>query len=485
MQLPTVSRSQRVRRVLAVTAAAAAVMVGPTACDYTAYAGGSSPQGVHDPAHKPGAGHGTNDQQQPVVVPVGNTTANEPAADASATATTSQRADRQNRRWRTYNNAGATSTTAAPAPDQGGANGGTGGAVGAGAGAAAGAGAGAAAGDPAATDSAAATASAASTDSAVPPTTAPPVAAGAGSVAAGGADGKNNGLDVLGRDCTNSKLAPHDGFQKSPACVSTQMGEVAAEDKLPSLMIADFPTSVGKNVKFTLKISTRNLVRDRFLGAKAGGYYLESSFLDANGLQRGHFHTACRILPGFNEAPDSSKAPEFFLATEDGGGGTAPDTVTIEVPGIPTAGSLQCTSWAGDGSHRTPMMTKANETPAIDSVRIKVTDDAAAPTGYTLAAGNDPAAAQADLAQQADAKQAEAGVQKPDVEKNGNTDTGNGVPAATGVEGTQAPAAPAADSAAPAADPAPATESAAPSADSSADESAEASTKSKAPAGDN
>ena len=41
-----------------------------------------------------------------------------------------------------------------------------------------------------------------------------------------------------------------------------------------------------------------------------------------------------------------------------------------------TAGIMQCTSWAGDGSHRTPMMTKANETPAIDSVRITVTPDA-------------------------------------------------------------------------------------------------------------
>ena len=29
---------------------------------------------------------------------------------------------------------------------------------------------------------------------------------------------------------------------------------------------------------------------------------------------------------------------------------------------------------APTGSHRTPMMTKANETPAIDSVRITVTD---------------------------------------------------------------------------------------------------------------
>jgi hypothetical protein len=34
---------------------------------------------------------------------------------------------------------------------------------------------------------------------------------------AGGKNGDNNGLDVLGRDCTESDLDPHDGFQKSPA----------------------------------------------------------------------------------------------------------------------------------------------------------------------------------------------------------------------------------------------------------------------------
>jgi hypothetical protein len=197
----------------------------------------------------------------------------------------------------------------------------------------------------------------------------------AAAVPPGGKDGDNNGLDVLGRDCSNSDLAPHDGFQEeSPACVSTQMGEVAAEDELPSLLITAAPETVEVDESFRLEVSTRNLVRDRFLGAADGGYYLESSFLDDDGLQRGHFHTACRILSSPSEAPDSGREPEFFLATQDNEGGAEPDTVTIEVPGIDTAGELQCTSWAGDGSHRTPMMTKANQTPAIDSVRITVTE---------------------------------------------------------------------------------------------------------------
>jgi hypothetical protein len=184
----------------------------------------------------------------------------------------------------------------------------------------------------------------------------------------------NNGLDVLGRDCKNSDLPEHTGFQIAPACVDTAFGEVAGADKSPALLITEAPREVKVGDSFTLKVSTRNLVRDRFLGAAEGGYYLESSFLDDNGLQRGHFHTACRLLSSTSEAPDSGKAPEFFLATQDNKGGAEPDTVTIENPGIRTAGELQCTSWAGDGSHRTPMMTKANETPAIDSVRITITD---------------------------------------------------------------------------------------------------------------
>ncbi|WP_433290464.1 hypothetical protein ACQPZQ_44440 [Pseudonocardia sp. CA-142604] len=183
---------------------------------------------------------------------------------------------------------------------------------------------------------------------------------------------ENNGLDVLGRDCTESKLQPHDGFQLAPRCVSTAFGEVASEDKSPSLLITDSPRSVRANEKFTISVSTRNLVRDRFLGAAAGGYYLESSFLNEDGLQRGHFHTACRMLETTDTAPDAAPAPEFFLATQDNGGGAEPDTVKITVTGMPTAGTAQCAVWAGDGSHRIPMMQRADQTPAFDAVRITV-----------------------------------------------------------------------------------------------------------------
>ena len=97
--------------------------------------------------------------------------------------------------------------------------------------------------------------------------------------------------------------------------------------------------------------------------------------------------------------------------------------MTIDVPGIKTAGVLQCTSWAGDGSHRTPMMTRANETPAIDSVRIfvvgrgqRVDDAAAADAALAPAAAGaaDTADATADEAKQVQAEEQAAGTQKPD-----------------------------------------------------------------------
>jgi hypothetical protein len=195
---------------------------------------------------------------------------------------------------------------------------------------------------------------------------------GQGNNGNGNGNQDNNGLDVLGRDCSNSDLEPHDGFQEAPRCVDTAFGEVASEDKSPSLLITESPQAVKAGEEFTISVSTRNLVRDRFLGAAAGGYYLESSFLNGDGIQRGHFHTACRMLESTSEAPDAAPEPEFFLATQDNGGGEAPDTVNITVTGMPNTGTAQCAVWAGDGSHRIPMMQRANQTPAFDAVRITV-----------------------------------------------------------------------------------------------------------------
>jgi hypothetical protein len=180
-------------------------------------------------------------------------------------------------------------------------------------------------------------------------------------------------LEILTKSCDTSSLPPHDGFQIGDRCVSTEFGEVGVAANNPSLLITRAPRSVATNTAFSITVSTRNLIRDRFLAAGKGGYYAESSVLQ-DGIVRGHFHTACRMLSTTNAAPDPAPVPAFFVATEDSKGGKEPDSVTINIPGLPTAGLAQCASWAGDGSHRIPMMERANQTPAFDTVRIRVRD---------------------------------------------------------------------------------------------------------------
>ena len=180
-----------------------------------------------------------------------------------------------------------------------------------------------------------------------------------------------SGLEILTDTCDDSELDGHDGFQLGNKCISTEFGEVGSQENNPTLLITDAPEQVGVGEAFTIRVSTRNLIRDRFLAAGQGGYYVESSVLQG-GLVRGHFHTACRVLGNTDEAPDPAPVPAFFVATEDRQGSAAPDQVNIQVPGIAQEGTVQCASWAGDGSHRIPMMQRANQTPAFDAVRIQV-----------------------------------------------------------------------------------------------------------------
>jgi hypothetical protein len=204
-----------------------------------------------------------------------------------------------------------------------------------------------------------------------PTTDAPTAADPAPSDTAGTTPPPGAGLGVITADCSKTQLPLHDGFQNGGRCVTTEFGEVGVETQNPTLLITEAPRSVAANTPFTLKVSTRNLIRDRFLAAGKGGYYVESSVLQ-NGLVRGHFHTACRMLASTTEAPAPEPVPAFFVATEDSKGDATPDTVSIQVAGLPTAGTAQCASWAGDGSHRIPMMQRANQTPAFDAVRIRV-----------------------------------------------------------------------------------------------------------------
>ncbi|GAA4541359.1 hypothetical protein [Pseudonocardia xishanensis] len=305
---------RRIRRLLATTAAATVVVLVPTACDY-AIASDRIPSSQTQLGREGQQGQ------------VRNASSQSGTQDASTTAP----------------------TTAADAPEQ------TGGAE----------------GEKQQAPASSTAQAPADEEKAAAPTSAQAPASAAEKPAAEQAPKPNNGLDVLAQDCSKSDLPPHDGFQKGDRCVSTAFGEVGGAAENPSLLITDAPQAVSAGQEFTMKVSTRNLIRDRFLGAAAGGYYLESSVLK-DGIQRGHFHTACRMLTTTDAAPDPAPAPAFFLATQDNKGGAGEDTVEVKVTGLPDKGLAQCAVWAGDGSHRIPMMERANQTPAFDVVRIKV-----------------------------------------------------------------------------------------------------------------
>lgn len=177
--------------------------------------------------------------------------------------------------------------------------------------------------------------------------------------------------DLLGTSCEDSNLDLHNGFQEAPRCVNTSHGEVTTQDKNPSILIVGAPEEVRSGQNIRLKVSSRNLVRDRFLAAGAGGYYKEMGVLNAEGLTRGHFHAACRLI-GDGKVALAPDRQASFRAVEDGAGGATPDTVVVTLPGLQGRGKAQCAVWAGDGSHRMPMMQFANQIPAFDAIRLKV-----------------------------------------------------------------------------------------------------------------
>lgn len=178
--------------------------------------------------------------------------------------------------------------------------------------------------------------------------------------------------DLLGTSCEQSDLPEHDGFQDGARCVTIEMGEVSEASLNPSLLITAAPTTVARDEPFIIQVSTRNLVRDRFLPAGQGGYYRESSYLTDEGITRGHFHIGCRLLPDPNVAEVPDADPAFFVAIEDFGGGLEPDFVDVEIPGLAEPGLYRCMAWAGDPTHRVPMMQFARHFVAVDVVRIIV-----------------------------------------------------------------------------------------------------------------
>src|SRR6266498_1867887 len=170
----------------------------------------------------------------------------------------------------------------------------------------------------------------------------------------------------LSKDCGDSPLTVNDGFQKGNTCVAVDSGEVS--DKTPAVLITDAPEEVAAGQDFQVAISSKNVVRDRFLAAATGGYYAERSVLNPNGVQRGHSHVWVQDIGDGQSAPNADAAPlDFFKAVEDNGDGDFSLTIT----GLNAGNKKLCVNDA-DGSHRTAMTKAAKLAMPYDCVRLFV-----------------------------------------------------------------------------------------------------------------
>src|SRR6266508_3832079 len=176
----------------------------------------------------------------------------------------------------------------------------------------------------------------------------------------------SDGDAPLSKSCDDSPLTTNDGFQKGNTCVAVDSGEVS--DKTPAVLITSAPEQVAAGQDFQVSISSKNVVRDRFLAAATGGYYAERSVLNPEGIQRGHSHVWVQDIGDGQSAPNADAAPlDFFKAVEDNGDGDFTLTITAL-----TAGNKKLCVNDADGSHRTAMTKAAKLAMPYDCVRLFV-----------------------------------------------------------------------------------------------------------------
>ncbi len=167
---------------------------------------------------------------------------------------------------------------------------------------------------------------------------------------------------------------PHDGFQKAPACVSTAFGEVRPSRQGPVAAHHRLPAAV---VRAEHRVHAQG--QHQQPGARPvprrGGRRLLPRELRAQ--RQGH---PARALP--HRVPDAvqperprptpPRCPPSSWRRRTTAAAPPRTRCRSTSPVCRRRGIAQCTVWAGDGSHRIPMMERANQTPAFDSVRILV-----------------------------------------------------------------------------------------------------------------
>ncbi len=175
--------------------------------------------------------------------------------------------------------------------------------------------------------------------------------------------------------CDDSKLEPGEGkADKGNTCVSTQLGEIAANPVL--IAMPGFPDVVAENKSFAVKIQIEDKFGPLDLNAfthdennKAGDTFLEHpSELDNDGRPLLHAHFGVTTLKEDKGLPKTNDYDAAFSGVQ---GVKGDKGLSVTVSGLP-AGFYRADVYAGGPGHAPNPTAKATQVQAFSSVYFEV-----------------------------------------------------------------------------------------------------------------
>ncbi|CAB4468524.1 uncharacterized protein OCT59_005639 [Rhizophagus irregularis] len=170
--------------------------------------------------------------------------------------------------------------------------------------------------------------------------------------------------------CIKSKLTPGDGTQlKQPSCVSLEIGEIPATNKMVSALIVNPKNNqaIKRNTPFTVDTKVIGLSTG-FFSDPAVDYYQIQQTLDGGGQIQGHSHITIQKIDG-NNAPDPTVFAFFKGLNDAAKNGVL--SVNVDT-GLPQKGTYRICTMNSSNSHQPVVMPVAQRGAQDDCVRINV-----------------------------------------------------------------------------------------------------------------
>jgi hypothetical protein len=170
--------------------------------------------------------------------------------------------------------------------------------------------------------------------------------------------------------CKQSNLTPADGTQlKQPNCVSLEIGEIPATNKMVSALIVNPKNgqAIKRNTPFNVDTKVVNLSTG-FFSDPAVDYYQIQQTLDGAGLIQGHSHITIQKLDG-NNVPDPTVFA-FFKGLNDA---AVNGVLSVAVEnGLPQKGQYRICTMNSSNSHQPVVMPVAQRGAQDDCIRVNV-----------------------------------------------------------------------------------------------------------------